>query len=88
LGEDWEVSGLMSIAFTPGLRVRIAQYENAARPVAPLPLLNGFDEYAIYIVLGIHIPDSTSECYLLLANDRDELWWISNRHLRVERGEE
>jgi len=84
LGSDWAVAGLMSVAFAPGVRVRVVQFENAARPVSPLPLLNGFSADRIYDVLGIHMPDSTSECYLMLANDRDELWWISNRHLRRE----
>ncbi|MEO8751846.1 MAG: hypothetical protein ABI624_04125 [Casimicrobiaceae bacterium] len=49
----------------------------------PLPLENGFSENTAYRGLGIYSPSETSECYLILANDRDETWFISNRHLRI-----
>ncbi|MEO8755068.1 MAG: hypothetical protein ABI624_20585 [Casimicrobiaceae bacterium] len=49
----------------------------------PLPLDSGFSEHTAHRGLGIYSPSETSECYLILANDRDETWFISNRHLRI-----
>lgn len=68
------------ISIEPGLYVRIEQL--AERP-HPLPLASGFSTGVAYRTLGIYSPSETSECYLILANDRDELWFISNRHVRV-----
>lgn len=28
-------------------------------------------------------PSESSDAYLILANDRDEMWFICNRHVRV-----
>ena len=50
---------------------------------APLPLQSGFSIDVAYRALGIYSPSETSECYLVLSNDRNEIWFISNRHLRV-----
>ena len=47
------------------------------------PLRNGFSEKFAYRVLGLHSASETSEAYLILANDRDELWFISNKHVRA-----
>ena len=49
----------------------------------PMPLESGFIEDNAYRALGIYSPSETSECYFVLANDRDETWFISNRHLRI-----
>lgn len=49
----------------------------------PRPLANGFSENVAYRVLGLHDASEASEAYLILANDRDELWFISNRHVRA-----
>lgn len=64
----------------PGLYLRVEQNPN--RP-HPLPLESGFSEQFAYRALGVHSPSETSECYFILSNDRDEIWFISNRHFRV-----
>lgn len=69
------------ITLEPGLYLRVQQVSQ--RPPHPLPLENGFSVDVAYRALGIHSPSETSECYFILANDRDETWFISNRHLRV-----
>ena len=69
------------IYIEPGLYVRVQQL--AQRPPHPLPLESGFSVGVAYRALGIYSPSETSECYFILANDRDETWFISNRHLRV-----
>ena len=53
------------------------------RAPLPKPLPNGFSENIAYRVLGLHSASETSEAYLILANDRDELWFISNKHVRA-----
>ena len=63
-----------------GIYVRVQQLAGRAHP---LPLDNGFGEETAYRALGIYSPSETSECYFVLANDRDETWFISNRHLRI-----
>ncbi len=61
--------------------VRVVAYESPRAP-HPLPLESGFSLERSYRVLGIYNPSETSEAYFMLPNDRDELWFISNRHLR------
>lgn len=63
-----------------GTYVRVQQLNGKAHP---LPLESGFTEAKAYRALGIYSPSETSECYFVLANDRDETWFISNRHLRI-----
>ncbi len=70
------------IALLPDLYVVIAQLDHARAP-QPLPLQNGFSEAYAYRILGLHTPSETSEAYLILSNDRDEIWFISNRHVRT-----
>ena len=53
------------------------------RAPRPLPRSSGFSEHVAYRVLGVHSPSETGEAYLILSNDRDEIWFISNRHLRT-----
>lgn len=36
-----------------------------------------------YRILGIHSPSETGEAYLIVSNDRDEIWFVSNRHFRT-----
>lgn len=68
------------IAFEP-FSVRICELEGKFAP-QPKPLENGFSECGTYKVLGIieHSPDG--ELWLILANDKNEIWRISNRHVR------
>jgi hypothetical protein len=60
--------------------IREMQGERAPQPK---PLSNGFSENVAYRVLGMHSASETSEAYLILANDGDELWFISNKHVRA-----
>ena len=68
------------IHLEPGLYLRVQQLPERA---PPLPLQSGFSVDVAYRALGIYSPSETSECYFIVANDRDEAWFISNRHFRV-----
>jgi hypothetical protein len=72
----------MSIYLKPDLFVIIKQMQGERSP-QPLPLSNGFSEGLVYEVLGIHTASESAEAFLILRNDRDEMWFISNRHVRV-----
>jgi hypothetical protein len=71
----------VSIGLLPGLFVRIEPYKGNAPK--PYPLDSGFSEGTAYRVLGVYTPSETAEAYLIMSNDRDELWFISNRHCRT-----
>ncbi len=68
------------IYIQPGLYVRIQELENGP---TPKPLNSGFTSDKAYLVLGAFSISETSEAYFILSNDRDETWFISNRHLRT-----
>src|SRR5687768_16645161 len=71
--------------FDPRLYVEIVPLENG-RPPQPHPVLDGrFDADYAYKVLAIYSPSETSECYLMLANLRREIWFIPQRHTRAYR---
>ena len=71
--------------FDPRLYVEIVPLENG-RPPQPHPVLDGrFDADYAYKVLAIYNPSETSECYLMLANLRREIWFIPQRHTRAYR---
>ncbi len=72
----------MSVYIQPNVYVRVEEYlgEN---PPQPLPLASGFSLGRFYNVLGLHAASETSEAFLILRNDRDEMWFISNRHFRI-----
>lgn len=72
----------MSIYIKPNVKVRIEEMEGEHAP-RPLPLRSGFSRDKEYEVLGIHTPSETAEAWLILKNDRDEMWFISNRHVRI-----
>ncbi|MBC8065330.1 MAG: hypothetical protein H7Y17_10900 [Chlorobia bacterium] len=72
----------MSIFINPNLHVRIEEMSGESAP-RPLPLQSGFSKDKTYEVLGIHTPSESAEAFLILRNDRDELWFISNRHCRI-----
>lgn len=63
-----------------GLYVAIRQLENPVAP--PFPLASGFSEKFAYLVLGAFSMSESGEAYFIMSNDRDEIWFISNRHLR------
>ena len=74
---------MVSTNFDPRLYVEIVPLENG-RPPRPHPILEGrFDAGYAYKVLGIYNPSETSECYLMLANPRREIWFIPQRHTRA-----
>ena len=71
--------------FDPRLYVEIVPLEND-RPPVPHPVRDGkFDPSYVYKVLGVYNPSETSECYLMLANTRREVWFIPQRHTRAYR---
>lgn len=72
----------MSIYIKPNMRVRIQEMEGEHAP-RPLPLHSGFSQDKTYEVLGLHTPSESAEAFLILRNDRDEMWFISNRHVRL-----
>lgn len=72
----------MSVYLRPNVFVRIVQLEGKFAP-RPLPLENGFSEGRDYEVLGLHCPSESGEAYCILKNDEDQMWFISNRHLRI-----
>ncbi len=70
------------ICLHPDLFVTVEQLEGDRAP-QPRPLQSGFSKGTAYRVLGLHSPSETSEAYFILANDRDEVWFVSNRHFRA-----
>ncbi len=63
-----------------GLYLRVNELDNGPRP---LPLQSGFSKDTAYRALGCFNPSETSDAYYILSNDRDEIWFICNRHLRT-----
>ena len=72
----------MSIYIRNDVYVRIEQMQGERAP-QPLPLSNGFSRENSYEVLGIHTASESADAFLILRNDRDEMWFISNRHVRI-----
>lgn len=70
------------ICYEIGMYVRIEEMEGDRAPM-PKPLASGFVIEHAYRVLGMFSPSETSDAYLILSNERDELWFICNRHLRT-----
>lgn len=65
------------------LYVQIVPLDSPGAPT-PHPVRQArLDPEQIYKVLGMYNPSETSEAYFILANDDREIWFISNRHLRV-----
>lgn len=70
----------MSIYLNPKLYVTLQPLEH----VKPHPINDGrFDPAYAYKVLGLHSASETSECYFILSNTQNEIWFISQRHLRA-----
>ena len=59
---------------------RIQQMERGPHPH---PLEHGFTEGTAYRVVAIYNPSESGGCWLVMLNDRDELWYISQRHVRT-----
>ncbi|WP_165461011.1 hypothetical protein [Atlantibacter sp.] len=63
-----------------GLYVRIEELANGPRP---FPLQSGFNAQTAYRAMGCFNLSETSDAFYILSNDRDEVWFICNRHLRT-----
>ncbi len=70
------------ITLCPGLYVTVQEMPGERAP-QPRPLASGFSLGTAYRVLGLHSPSETSEAYFILSNDRNEVWFVSNRHFRT-----
>jgi hypothetical protein len=68
------------VSIEQGLYLRVEELENGPHP---RPLRSGFNADTAYRALGIYNPSETSDAYFILSNDRDEIWFICNRHLRT-----
>jgi hypothetical protein len=69
----------MSITLNPRLFVSLSPLEH----VKPHPITDGrFDPAYAYKVLGVYNASETSECFFILSNTSNEIWFISQRHLR------
>lgn len=68
------------IFLEPGLYLRVEEMRNGPKP---LPLQSGFSALRAYRALGLYSPAETSDAYFVLSNDRDEVWFICNRHFRT-----
>jgi hypothetical protein len=64
----------------PGPHVRIEEPDNGPKP---FPLDSGCSQSHAYRALGLYNPSETSDAYFVLSNDRDEIWFICNRHVRA-----
>lgn len=63
-----------------GLYIKIVELDKAP---PPYPLQSGFNSDTAYRVIGLYNASESSEAYLIMSNDRDEMWFISNRHVRT-----
>ncbi len=67
----------------PGLYVTIEEMPGDAAP-HPRPLAHGFSRETGYLVLGAFSLSESGEAFFILSNDHDQVWFISNRHLRTQ----
>ena len=74
------VQDVALIALENGLYLRVQELPNGPKP---FPLQSGFNPDTAYRALGLFNPSETSDAYFILSNDRDEVWFICNRHLRT-----
>lgn len=68
------------ITLETGLYLRVQELKDGPKPY---PLQSGFNMQTAYRALGMFNPSETSDAFFILANDRDEIWFICNRHLRA-----
>ena len=67
------------IWFESALYVRIVELVDGPKP---LPLKSGFSAERAYRVIGLFNASESSDAFFVLTNDRQEMWFICNRHLR------
>jgi hypothetical protein len=68
------------IDYERGLYVVIEQLPKGP---PPFPMEHGFSKGFAYRVLGIYNPSESGECWLILSNNDNQLWHISQRHVRT-----
>ena len=68
------------IDYERGLYVVIEQLPKGP---PPYPIDHGFCAGVAYRVLGIYNPSESGECWLILSNNDNQLWYISQRHVRT-----
>lgn len=68
------------LTIDPRLFLRVEQLPGGP---TPLPLNSGFNTDTAYRALGLFNPSETSDAYFIFSNDRDEVWFVCNRHLRT-----
>lgn len=68
------------LSLETGLYLRVQELSEGPHP---RPLRSGFNTETAYRALGMFNPSETSDAYFIFSNDRDEVWFICNRHLRV-----
>ena len=64
----------------PGLFVRKGELDIGPRKFS---LSNDFLTGRAYRALSLYDRSETSDAYFVLSNDRDEIWFICNRHVRA-----
>lgn len=67
------------LTLEPNLYLRVEELPDGPQP---RPLRSGFNMDTAYRSLGMFNPSETSDAYFIISNDRDEIWFICNRHLR------
>lgn len=67
-----------------GLLVRCVPFPGDNAPIPRPGERSGITPGKVYEVLGCFNASETSESQFLLANDRQEPWWMATRHFRVE----
>lgn len=72
----------MNVYIKSGVKVIINQIDTKFAP-QPKPLENNFSEGKEYEIIGLYCPSETSEAFCILVNDLNQIWFISNRHLKV-----
>lgn len=73
-------AGLKVLTLETGLYLRVQELPDGP---SPQPLRSGFSSGVAYRALGMFNPSETSDAYFIFSNDRDEIWFICNRHLRL-----
>jgi hypothetical protein len=68
------------ICLEPGLYLRVQELPGGP---LPRPLESGFNLETAYRALGLFNPSESSDAYFVFSNDRDEIWFICNRHVRM-----
>lgn len=72
----------MSVSLNPKLYVSLCPLDH----VKPHPIDDGhFDPAYAYKVLGVYNASESSECFFILSNTQNQIWFISQRHLRAHK---